>query len=92
MVPFVHSGMDAVVPRGLALPRLGQSVRLLVGDPIPVDDLLRVAEQQGWPDDRLYIAIADRIGDRLHDLKAQLEDLPLSEVCQMWSVCVCNFV
>lgn len=84
--------MDAVVPRGLALPRLGQSVRLLVGDPIPVDDLLRVAEQQGWPDDRLYIAIADRIGDRLHDLKAQLEDLPLSEVCQMWSVCVCNFV
>ncbi|EIE23442.1 glycerol-3-phosphate 1-acyltransferase, partial [Coccomyxa subellipsoidea C-169] len=82
VVPFVHSGMDAVVPRGSALPRPGRSVRLLVGDPILVADLMRTAEEQAWPDDRLYIAIADRIGAHLHALKARLEDAPLSQVRQ----------
>lgn len=82
VVPFVHSGMDAVVPRGSALPRPGRSVRLLVGDPIPVADLMRAAEEQAWPNDRLYIAIADRVGTHLHALKARLEDAPLSQVRQ----------
>lgn len=72
--------MDGVVPRGSALPRLGRAVRLLVGDPIPVADLMRTAEDQAWSDDRLYVALADRIGIHLHALKAQLEDAPLAEV------------
>ncbi|BDA47309.1 probable Tafazzin [Coccomyxa sp. Obi] len=80
VVPFVHSGMDAVIPRGSALPRPGRAVRLLVGEPIPVADLMRAAEDQAWSDDRLYVAIADRIGNHLHALKAELEDAPLSEV------------
>jgi monolysocardiolipin acyltransferase len=76
--------MDAVVPPGSALPRPGRAVRLLVGDPIPVADLMRAAEEQAWSDDRLYIAIADRIGAQLHALKARLEDAPLSQVLPLF--------
>ncbi len=80
VVPFVHSGMDAVIPRGSAVPRPGRTVRLLVGEPVPVADLMRAAEDQAWSDDCLYVAIADRIGHHLHALKAQLENALLSEV------------
>ncbi len=77
--------MDAVIPRGSALPHPGRAVRLLVGNPVLVADLLRAAEEQAWSDDRLYVAIADRIGSRLHALKAQLDNVPLSEVLDLLS-------
>lgn len=80
VVPFVHSGMDQVVPRGSVLPRVGKSIRILVGEPIAVADLQEKAAAEQWPDYMLYSAIADRIGQSLHALKAQLEGLPVSEV------------
>ena len=39
VVPFVHSGMEAVLPRGASLPRAGQKVKVLVGEPISFEDL-----------------------------------------------------
>lgn len=72
--------MDRVIPRGSALPKPGNAVKVLVGEPIPVQDLMDTAREEGWSDDLLYITIADRIGASLHALKARLEDKPLSEV------------
>jgi len=72
--------MEQVLPKGSALPRVGQSIRLLVGEPIAVADLQETAVAEQWPASVLYAAIADRIGHTLHTLKAQLEGIPVSEV------------
>ncbi len=80
VVPFVHSGMEQVLPKGAAVPKAGRSIRVLVGEPVAVADLQEAALAEGWPDQALYSAIADRIGQELHMLKARLEGLPVSEV------------
>lgn len=46
----------------LRLSAAGQELRVLVGEPVEVDDLLAAAEQQGWAELRLQAAIADRVG------------------------------
>lgn len=135
VVPFVHAGMEAVLPVGRMLPCTGQTVgarararagcrapasrvqharvplgsrhccgaalpachgsprrvllacssnslgavlflppqvRVAVGAPIPVDDLLATAQREAWSDHALYAAISDRIGSRLHAMHARL--------------------
>jgi hypothetical protein len=62
----------------LTIPRA--QVKVLVGEPIDVSDLLTAAAQLGWPDDQLYTRIANRIGGRMAALKAQLDGLPLEEL------------
>lgn len=80
VVPFVHSGMEQVLPKGSAVPKPGQSIRVLVGEPIAVADLQQTAAAEQWPEHVLYAAIADRIGHSLHALKARLEGVPVSQV------------
>jgi len=79
-VPFVHAGLEAVAPRGAALPVAGQAVSVLVGPPVPVADLLAAAAAGAWPDERLYGAIAARVGAALAALKARLDGLPADPV------------
>lgn len=73
VVPFVHAGMADVMPRGALVPRTGQTVRVAVGPPVDVGDLLAAARQEGWQDDALYAAIAARVGLALQALKARLD-------------------
>ena len=80
VLPFVHSGMDKVVPRGAVLPRPGQSVRVAVGEPVAVVDLLERGRAEGWTDRELHAAIADRVGAALCALRAELEGLSLEAV------------
>jgi monolysocardiolipin acyltransferase len=80
VVPIVHAGMEAVMPRGRSLPVPGQQVRVLVGDPIPVDDLLAAADAQAWPDARLYRAVTARISNSMAALKARLDGVPVPAV------------
>ena len=75
----MHSGMEQVLPKGSAFPKIGQSIRVLVGEPIAVADLQEAAAAELWPEHVLYAAIADRIGRSLHLLKARLEGAPVSE-------------
>lgn len=77
VLPIVHTGMERVMPRGSSFPVPGQEVRVLVGDPVPVADLLRRAALEQWPDARLYRSITARIADSLSALKAQLDGAPL---------------
>ncbi len=80
----MHSGMERVVPKGAALPAPGQSVTVLVGAPVPVADLLEAAAAGAWPEERLYAAIAERIGGALAELKAQLDGVPVEQVWRSW--------
>jgi monolysocardiolipin acyltransferase len=40
----------------------GKSLRILVGEPVAVDDLMAAARAHGWPEARLHQAIAERVG------------------------------
>ena len=80
VVPFVHSGMDAVMPRGAAVPRPGGEVRVLVGAPVPVADLLAAARTEGWTERALHDAVTRRVGTALHALKAELDGVAVEEV------------
>jgi len=55
---------------------------VLIGDPINFDDILELDMEKGLdvPRGRLYDAIASRIGDRLHELKAQVDTLAEQEM------------
>lgn len=77
IVPFVHQGMEGVMPKGTKVPKVGQSVQVLVGEPIDVSDLL--AQGQSLGEEKLYKAIAQRVGVRLHALTAQLEGRAVDE-------------
>ena len=39
MLPLYHSGMGHVLPKHGRVPRVGQRVAVLVGEPVPLDDL-----------------------------------------------------
>ena len=80
VVPFVHSGFDQVFPGKAKLPRPGQSVMILVGEPLSFEDLTAGAQQHSWSEETLQSAIAARVGRTLCELKAELDGLPMSEV------------
>ncbi|KAJ6414025.1 hypothetical protein OIU84_006773 [Salix udensis] len=40
VIPFVHTGMQEIMPLGATLPRIGKRVTVLLGDPIQFDDIL----------------------------------------------------
>lgn len=73
VVPFVHAGMHEVMPRGALVPRTGKDVRVAVGAPVEVADLLTAAARERWADDDLYKAIAARVGLAMQSLRAQLD-------------------
>lgn len=44
MLPFVHTGMEGILPKGATLPQAGQKVKVLFGEPIQFQDLLTQAQ------------------------------------------------
>ncbi|GMN43909.1 hypothetical protein TIFTF001_013105 [Ficus carica] len=83
VVPFVHTGMQEIMPIGANLPRIGKMVTVLIGDPIHFDDLLDAEEAKGEFTGRLYDVVASRIGHRLHDLKVQVDQLSLQQEMEL---------
>nr|GLL37326.1 tafazzin isoform X1 [Ipomoea trifida] len=75
VVPFVHTGMQEIMPIGAKFPRIGKTVTVLVGDPIEFDDLIAAEGEQNISRGKLYDAVSARIGDRLEKLKAQVDRL-----------------
>ncbi|KAL9250285.1 Tafazzin-like protein [Drosera capensis] len=82
VVPFVHTGMQEVVPIGATLPRVGKTVTVLVGDPIHFDDLLHPNSSKLSSRESSYDAVSSRIGERLQELKAQADKLALEQSAQ----------
>lgn len=46
---------------------------MVVGQPIPMADLLQRAQAEGWQEDRLHVAVASRVSTHLQALKQRLE-------------------
>ena len=61
VIPFFHTGMNEVMPRGQILPSVGRKVSVIVGEPIEMDDLYHLAKLKGWSADSLHTSIASRI-------------------------------
>ncbi|CAI0459913.1 unnamed protein product [Linum tenue] len=81
VVPFVHSGMQEIMPIGASLPKIGKTVTVLVGDPIYLDDLANNgSEKEDLARGKLYDTVAARIGHRLQKMKAKVDQLALQEL------------
>lgn len=83
VVPFVHTGMQEIMPIGANVPRIGKIVTVLVGDPIEFDDLLNSEGSELASRGSLYDAVSSRIGQRLQELKAQVDKLALEQSNRM---------
>ncbi|EPS68459.1 hypothetical protein M569_06310, partial [Genlisea aurea] len=75
VVPFVHTGMQDVMPIGAKFPKIGKTITVLVGDPIDFEDIINKNVSRG----RMYDAVAARIGTHLQKLKLQVEELAAME-------------
>ncbi|XP_073145861.1 uncharacterized protein [Henckelia pumila] len=83
VVPFVHTGMQDVMPVGAKFPKIGKTVTILVGDPISFDDLINEDANQNICRGKIYDAVAARIGDRLQKLKLQVEGLASEQALRL---------
>ncbi|XP_057778117.1 uncharacterized protein LOC130996865 [Salvia miltiorrhiza] len=83
VVPFVHTGMQNVMPVGAKFPRVGKTVTVLVGDPISFDDIISDGADKNMSRGKLYDAVATRIGDRLQKLKVQVETLAIEQALEL---------
>ncbi|XP_061357470.1 uncharacterized protein LOC133301788 isoform X2 [Gastrolobium bilobum] len=83
VVPFVHTGMQEIMPIGANFPRIGKMVTVLIGDPINFDDILNMEKGPDVPRRRLYDAVASRIGDRLLELKVQVDAIAIEQEMQL---------
>ncbi|KAK9146937.1 hypothetical protein Sjap_006840 [Stephania japonica] len=90
VVPFVHTGMQEIMPIGANFPRIGKMVTILVGDPIQFDDLLSLDSDRVISRGSLYDAISSRIGQRLTELKVQVDRLALEHAIQIREQTACN--
>ncbi|OVA02660.1 Tafazzin [Macleaya cordata] len=92
VVPFVHTGMQEIMPIGANFPRIGKTVTVLIGDPINFDDLLAEDNDQYTSRGALYDAISSRIGQRLHELKVQVDKLAIEQSLQLQDYALRNTV
>ncbi|XP_042517256.1 tafazzin [Macadamia integrifolia] len=91
VVPFVHTGMQDIMPIGSSFPKIGKTVTVLIGDPIQFDDLLlTVDDTQEVSRAELYDAITSRVGHRLNELKVQVDRLALEQSLQVEGQAVPN--
>ncbi|KAF8084472.1 hypothetical protein N665_0716s0018 [Sinapis alba] len=77
VVPFVHTGMQDIMPIGASLPRISKTVTVIIGDPIHFSDLLDTEGAKHVSRKQLYDAVSSRIGQRLHQLKQQVDKVSL---------------
>ncbi|KAL2325621.1 hypothetical protein Fmac_024679 [Flemingia macrophylla] len=65
-------------------PSYAVAVTMLIGDPINFDDILELDMKKGSdvPRRRLYDAVASRIGERLHELKVQVDTIAIEQEMQ----------
>lgn len=83
VLPFVHTGMQEIMPIGAKFPRVGKTVTVLIGDPIVFDDLLNMEETQDVSRGKVYDAVASRIGSSLQDLKIQVDKLAFEQAVKL---------
>ncbi|KAK8960800.1 N-acylphosphatidylethanolamine synthase [Platanthera guangdongensis] len=76
VIPFVHSGMQEIMPLGSKFPKVGKKVTVVVGDPIPLEDLIMDDTEDVYRG-VLYDAVSSRISHVLRELKVEADKLSL---------------
>ncbi|XP_051145671.1 uncharacterized protein LOC127261381 isoform X1 [Andrographis paniculata] len=82
VVPFVHTGMQEVMPVGAKFPKIGKTVTILVGEPISFDDIIE-GDRESIPRGELYDAVSARISIHLRNLKLQVEALAIEQALHL---------
>lgn len=72
MLPFYHSGMGRVLPRGGRVPRVGRRVSVVVGRPIELTDLAARCVAKGEDKKCVWQEVTERIAVALRELEAQV--------------------
>lgn len=85
VIPFVHTGMQDIMPVGKRIPRAGKRVIVVVGDPINFDDLLidNCDDTQHISRGILYDKATERIGQRLQELKVEVDRLAAEQQSEL---------
>jgi monolysocardiolipin acyltransferase len=85
VIPFVHTGMQDIMPVGKRIPRAGKRVIVVVGDPINFNDLIidNSDETQHISRGILYDKATERIGQRLQELKAEVDRLAAEQKSEL---------
>ncbi|KAJ3676165.1 hypothetical protein LUZ60_003577 [Juncus effusus] len=85
VIPFVHSGMQNIMPLGSKFPKIGKRVIVVIGDPISFDDLLidKSESLNNLARGNLYDEISSRIGLKLQELKILVDKLALEQELQI---------
>ncbi|KAM3335210.1 hypothetical protein ACQJBY_029555 [Aegilops geniculata] len=85
VVPFVHTGMQDIMPVGKRIPRTGKRVIVVVGDPINFDDLMAENSNDSQHISRgdLYDKVTERIGQRLQQLKVEVDRLAAEQKAEL---------
>lgn len=69
-IPVYHYGLHEVLPIGKRIPRLFRKVEIIVGHPVPLDDLFALPDEP-----RTWQSIADRIIEHLKELRQELSQI-----------------
>ncbi|CAM6120598.1 unnamed protein product [Calypogeia fissa] len=75
VIPFIHKGMNDVMPIGQKMFSTGKKVTILVGDPIYVEDLVKKHVEEGLSKAVLYDAITLRIESTIWKMQKELDEL-----------------
>jgi len=76
VLPFYHLGMDDVLPnRTPYIPRLGQKVTVLVGEPMELDGIMAVLRRRRASSREMRRIITERIQGELEMLRRRVETL-----------------
>lgn len=70
VLPWYHSGMGDIMPRGARVPRIGHSVHVVVGEPLELDDVLCRCGEHG-DQETVWRELTERIGKALLALEAK---------------------
>ena len=74
IVPYYHEGMGDLLGKGMKFSKVGTSLRVVVGDPIEIEDLVRSFESGRLTEREVRIGVLRRVETALHQLKRKSED------------------
>lgn len=72
MLPFYHSGMGRVLPKHAILPRTGNDIAVVVGEPLDLSDLTCRCNATGDDLRAVWRDITKRVGSALYELEARV--------------------
>lgn len=71
VLPFYHSGMGRILPKGCVLPRVGYTVKVTVGQPIDLTELSSRCNCEQYKQSDVWSAITQKVSEALIELERE---------------------